>query len=214
MGTPLLRVSAAGLAERIGRITEVEDAEVARRLAPRADGAGDRPRAGGRRTRAGGRLGAGRRRRRPVGAVAEVPEGLPEVTVPLGDSSETAPALRAVLAVLAALPGDLLGQVAQAGASGTGQVTFTLDDGATVRWGSAEENELKTEVLRVLRQEPARRVRRERAPLADHRVMGTRDEGGAHHTGARHTWRGDCPAPGRAPSVRGGAVNDISLTLK
>ncbi|MHB1065009.1 MAG: cell division protein FtsQ/DivIB, partial [Georgenia sp.] len=89
-----------------------------------------------------------------IATVAAVPEGLPEVTVPLETSAETAPAVSAVLTVLGALPEDLIGQVAQAGATGSAQVTLVLDDGALVRWGSAEENALKIEVLRVLRQQP------------------------------------------------------------
>ncbi|WP_344382596.1 cell division protein FtsQ/DivIB, partial [Georgenia ruanii] len=155
VGTPLLRVRAAGLAERLGRVVEVEHAEVVRawphgltvRVTARE------PVAAAPAPEGGWALVDGDGVR--VGSVGEVPEGLPEVTVPLGDSAETAPALRAVLGVLAALPPDLLGQVAQAGATGTAQVTLTLDDGAAVRWGSAEENALKTEVLRVLRQQPA-----------------------------------------------------------
>ncbi|WP_052436681.1 cell division protein FtsQ/DivIB [Georgenia sp. SUBG003] len=90
-----------------------------------------------------------------VTTVPEAPGDLPEVTVPLSTSDETAQALDAVLTVLGVLPPDLLGQVAEAGAESADRVTLTLADGATVRWGSAEESELKAEVLLVLRQQPA-----------------------------------------------------------
>ncbi|MFD1504112.1 FtsQ-type POTRA domain-containing protein [Georgenia yuyongxinii] len=154
LGTPLLRVSTSAITARLRDIPQVEKAQVVRSW-PRG-------------------VAVSVVAREPVAAVAQgegwvlldadgvqvaaggaVPEGLPQVTVPLDAADETAPALRAVLAVLAALPEDVLGQVATAGASGTAQVTLTLDDGATVRWGSAQESELKTQVLRVLRQQTA-----------------------------------------------------------
>ncbi|WP_448071708.1 cell division protein FtsQ/DivIB [Georgenia yuyongxinii] len=154
LGTPLLRVSTAAITARLTDVAQVQTVQVVRSwprgvavtvvarepvAAAATDGGWVLLDADG----------------VQVASDAEVPEGLPQVTVPLGQAKETAPALRAVLAVLAALPEDVLGQVATAGASGTAQVTLTLDDGATVRWGSPEENELKTQVLRVLRQQPA-----------------------------------------------------------
>ena len=154
VGTPLLRVGPAGLVDRLEGITEVKQAQVSRAwpnglvvtvvarepvaAASAADGWVLLDAAGVQ-----------------VGVVSEVPEGLPEVTVPLETSEATAPALEAVLTVLGAMPQDLLAQVAQAGATGPGQVTLVLDDGATVQWGSATENELKSAVLGVLRQQPA-----------------------------------------------------------
>ncbi|MFH5822585.1 cell division protein FtsQ/DivIB [Georgenia sp. AZ-5] len=154
VGTPLLRVSTAGLAEQVSGLAAVKEAQVSRAwpnglsvdIVARVPVAAA-PADGGWALLDGEGV--------QVMTVPEVPEGLPEVTVPLGASEETGPALEAVLTVLGALPEDLLGQVAQAGASGPAHVTFTLADGATVRWGSAKDNELKTEVLRVLRQQPA-----------------------------------------------------------
>lgn len=154
LGTPLLRVSTADVAGRLAELPAVKDAQVSRTW-PRG-------------------LAVTVVAREPVAAAAspegwvlvdaegvriatvtEVPAGLPEVTVPLETSEETAPAVAAVLTVLGSLPEDLIGQIAQAGATGSAQVTLVLHDGATVRWGSAEENALKLEVLRVLRQQPA-----------------------------------------------------------
>ncbi|UFU04234.1 FtsQ-type POTRA domain-containing protein [Ruania suaedae] len=80
---------------------------------------------------------------------AEPIEGLAQVTVPLGEGGAAA-ALEAVLTVLAALPDDLGEQVISAGAQTPYQVRLTLADGAEVVWGSAGENELKSEVLRTL----------------------------------------------------------------
>ncbi|MPV39180.1 cell division protein FtsQ/DivIB, partial [Georgenia subflava] len=155
VGTPLLRVDTAEVAGRIAEIPTVREAQVSRSwpdglaitVVPRV------PVAAAAATDGGWVLvdadGV------QVATAAEVPEGLPEVTVPLTSSEETAPALDAVLTVLGVLPEELLGQVAQAGATTPEQVMLTLDDGATVRWGSAEESELKAEVLAVLREEPA-----------------------------------------------------------
>ncbi|MDD9206450.1 cell division protein FtsQ/DivIB, partial [Georgenia sp. 10Sc9-8] len=88
-----------------------------------------------------------------VGTADTVPDQLPEVTVPLADAEQTGPALTAVLDVVDALPATLLEQVAEAGARSDRTVELVLDDGATVRWGTAQENDLKAAVLEVLRAE-------------------------------------------------------------
>lgn len=83
-------------------------------------------------------------------AVTDEPaEGVPVVDVPVGDES-TAEALTAVLTVMASLPSTILEQVASASAATAHEVEFELDDGATVVWGSAEDNELKATVLETL----------------------------------------------------------------
>ncbi|MEE6297061.1 cell division protein FtsQ/DivIB [Georgenia wangjunii] len=90
-----------------------------------------------------------------IGAAADAPAGLPLVTVPL-DSPDTAASLAAVLTVLAGLSPEQLAEVATAGAPTPRSVTLVLADGAEVRWGSADETELKAAVLEVLRGQPAR----------------------------------------------------------
>ena len=85
---------------------------------------------------------------------AERPDGVPLVSVPVG-SADTAAALQAVLDVMAALPSDILAQVADASARTAFEVEFELDSGARVVWGSAEENALKSEVLAALLPVPA-----------------------------------------------------------
>jgi cell division protein FtsQ len=153
-GTPLLRVRTSEVADRVASVPAVEEAQVARSwphglivtVVPRVPVAA---------APAGGAWVLLDDDGVQVTTVPEAPADLPEVTVPLSTSDETAPALDAVLTVLGALPADLLGQVAQAGAESADHVTLTLADGATVRWGGAEESELKAEVLLVLRQQPA-----------------------------------------------------------
>lgn len=78
-------------------------------------------------------------------------EGVPVIEVPVGTEA-TADAVDAVLTVMAALPPELLEQVAHASATTAHEVEFELDSGATVVWGSAEENALKAEVLMTLLQ--------------------------------------------------------------
>jgi cell division protein FtsQ len=154
IGTPLLRVDTAGVADRVASVTAVESAQVARSwphgltvtVVPREPVA-SAPAEGGWVLLDDQGV--------QVTTVPEPPADLPEVTVPLSTSAETAPALEAVLTVLGSLPADLLSQVAKAGATSAEHVTLELADGATVQWGSAEENELKAEVLLVLRQQPA-----------------------------------------------------------
>lgn len=154
VGTPLLRVDTSAVAERVGALTTVKEALVARSwpdglvvtVVPRVPVAAASTPEGWVLVDADGVQ---------VGSADQVPEGIPRVTVPLGQSDETAPAVEAVLAVLGTLPPDLLTQVAEAGAASREQVTLTLVDGAQVRWGSAEESELKAAVLAVLRQQPA-----------------------------------------------------------
>jgi cell division protein FtsQ len=154
IGTPLLRVDTAAVVDRVASLPAVESTQVSRSwpngvtvtVVPRVPVAAAALEGGWVLLDDDGVQ---------VTTVPEVPAGLPEVTVPLSTSDETAPALEAVLSVLGALPADLLGQVAQAGATSAEQVTLTLADGAIVRWGGAEENELKVEVLLVLRQQPA-----------------------------------------------------------
>ncbi|MDR1999267.1 MAG: FtsQ-type POTRA domain-containing protein [Frankiaceae bacterium] len=67
----------------------------------------------------------------PFRAVDQPPAGLPELIVAAPD------ALRAAAPVSAALPPELLSQVASIGADSVNAVTLSLVDGRTVRWGAA-----------------------------------------------------------------------------
>ncbi|WP_430295017.1 cell division protein FtsQ/DivIB [Sinomonas sp. B1-1] len=57
---------------------------------------------------------------------------------------------KAVTAVLAALPADVLGQLATATAQSVDSVELRLTDGRSVVWGNAQERELKATVLAAL----------------------------------------------------------------
>ncbi len=89
-----------------------------------------------------------------LGSSEEEVEGLPIVDVNK-DTEDLGATIDAVLAVMEALPAPLLEQVVTVGAKSPDEVEFTLDGGARVVWGSAEESELKASVLEVLLQVPA-----------------------------------------------------------
>lgn len=57
---------------------------------------------------------------------------------------------RSVTAVLAALPADILAQLATASAQSPDSVELKLSDGRTVVWGNADDRELKAKVLEAL----------------------------------------------------------------
>jgi cell division protein FtsQ len=84
----------------------------------------------------------------PVARVAEAPEGLPVIAVPLTDDNERT--VRAVLTVAASLPESLAGQVATIGGETEDTVTFTLTGGVVVIWGSAEDAGVKAAAVEVL----------------------------------------------------------------
>lgn len=83
--------------------------------------------------------------------VEQAPVGLPTLAVDMATTG-AGTAVNDVLAVLADLPPELLGQMASAGATGPGNVRFELVDGAQVVWGSASDNALKAAVLTTLLQ--------------------------------------------------------------
>ncbi len=78
------------------------------------------------------------------------------VPLPLIDGSASRPALfKAITAVLATLPADVLAKMASASAKSPDAVELRLIDGKTVVWGNAEEKELKARVLEALLKAPA-----------------------------------------------------------
>ncbi len=62
---------------------------------------------------------------------------------------------RAITAVLATLPADVLAKMASASASSPDAVELKLTDGKIVVWGNADEKELKARVLEALLKAPA-----------------------------------------------------------
>lgn len=84
-----------------------------------------------------------------LGVAPEAPAGVPVADVPLDE--DTAGILDAIISVMGALPPEVLAEVQTVGATSIDDIAFTLADGAEVRWGSAEDNELKVSVLATLR---------------------------------------------------------------
>ncbi|MDQ0032049.1 cell division protein FtsQ/DivIB [Arthrobacter bambusae] len=62
---------------------------------------------------------------------------------------------KAITAVLATLPADVLAKMASASATSPDAVELKLTDGKTVVWGNADEKELKARVLEALLKAPA-----------------------------------------------------------
>ena len=94
----------------------------------------------------------------------------PDTSVPLvrfsGDDPQTSAEFRTISTALSAMPSELLAQVKEAGATSTSSITLTLRDNTTVQWGTAEESELKANVLLSLRQAIAKRAQEENSSEA------------------------------------------------
>ncbi|WP_423184346.1 cell division protein FtsQ/DivIB [Arthrobacter sp. NyZ413] len=77
------------------------------------------------------------------------------VPLPIIDGQGTNPDLfKAITAVLATLPSDVLAKMASASATSPDAVQLKLNDGKTVVWGNADEKELKARVLEALIKAP------------------------------------------------------------
>jgi len=152
-GVPLTRLDTGGLTEQVGAITTVRSVNVTRswprglsvEVTPRVPVAAATAEEGLVLLDVDGVV---------VGSVAEPPEGLPRVTVPLS-GERAGQTLEAVLTVLAQLPEGLRAEVATAGATNPASITLELTDGARVLWGEVSESELKAAVLDVVRERPA-----------------------------------------------------------
>lgn len=90
----------------------------------------------------------------PLGATTEDAA----VALPVIDAGGGAPApelVRAVTAVLGALPADVLARLSDASAKSADAVELKLVDGQTIVWGNASEKDLKARVLAALLKVPA-----------------------------------------------------------
>jgi len=85
-----------------------------------------------------------------IGGAVAPPPGLPLLRVDLEQAGVGA--LRACLAVSAALPASLSRQVHQMGADGPESVWLVLRSGSRVMWGGADSSARKAEVLLALLQ--------------------------------------------------------------
>lgn len=86
-------------------------------------------------------------------SVANAPSGLMVASVPTSDPR----LLRDLGTVLSALPGELRSRVRQVSAETPDSITLLLSGGATVIWGSAEQSELKAQVIVPLLKQPGTR---------------------------------------------------------
>ncbi|WP_051478602.1 cell division protein FtsQ/DivIB [Arthrobacter sp. H5] len=80
------------------------------------------------------------------------------VALPLIDGGEGAvdsAVFSSIARVLAALPEDMLSRLVKASADSIDSVELSLTDGKTIFWGSAEDNEAKSVVLKALLAAPA-----------------------------------------------------------
>lgn len=154
MGEPLVRIDTAAMADAVRGLPEVADVSVTRSW-PRA-------------------LTISIDQRTPAAAVSdgsswwqvdtegalfgngsEQPDGLPVLEAPTGDAVEEVAARAAGVAVLTGLPGDLADLVVSVSAETEASVELTLDDGATVRWGTADQMDDKSDVVLALLAEDA-----------------------------------------------------------
>lgn len=151
-GTPLARLDADGIVDRLRELPAVRAVEVTRdwpstvviRVTERQPAA-VQPR--GRDWALVDRTGV------VFGTVARRPRGLPRISAPV---TEGAPALRATLDVLDALPAPVRDQVREVRAASLERLTLRLTRGRTVEWGSAERLDRKAAVLTVLLSRKAR----------------------------------------------------------
>lgn len=81
------------------------------------------------------------------GSYDKAPAGLPLIDSTEGTSSD---ALREAATVVAALPSALAGRVDHAEVISVDQVSLVLRDGRRVEWGSADDSDLKAQVLAAL----------------------------------------------------------------
>ncbi|WP_244246919.1 cell division protein FtsQ/DivIB [Nocardioides euryhalodurans] len=75
------------------------------------------------------------------------PDGLPRVETPADTGRD---ALQEAAGVISALPGDIADKVDHVEVATVDQISLELRDGRTVIWGSADESDLKAEVLDAL----------------------------------------------------------------
>ena len=151
VGTPLARVDAAALAERVAELPLVKEADVVRvwpstlevRLVERVPVAAVPAEQGVALVDLDGVV---------ITEVGQAPPDLPVLQVDVDGGPAT---LRAAAGVLGGLPADLRADVEQVGAATPDDVRLRLRGGADVVWGSPADSDLKAQVLQALRTQPA-----------------------------------------------------------
>lgn len=154
VGVPLVRVDTAAIADAVRTVPEVADVSVSRSW-PRAITISVQSRT------PAAAIGDGSSWWRVdedgvlFGNSAEQPADLPVLEAPTGDSVGDTAARAAGIAVLTGLPDELADLVVAVAAETEASVELTLDGGATVRWGTADEMDRKSDVLLTLLPEEA-----------------------------------------------------------
>lgn len=150
-GTPLIRVDLAAVQDRVESVPGVDAAEVSRHwpgtvrvtVTPRVPVAVVAANAALYLMDAGGV---------PYQTVAAKPAEL--VSLRLATPGPADPATVAGLAVVAALPADLVGSVASVTAANPYDITVQLADGRSVIWGGATDNARKAQILTAVLAQP------------------------------------------------------------
>jgi cell division protein FtsQ len=151
-GTPLARLDTGAIAARLARLPVVAGVEVQRRW-PRTVTIRVRERQAAAVQASGPSYELVDRVGVAFATVSRRPAGLPLVSAPVDAG---APALRAALDVLEALPAVVRGQVQQVRATSAEEVEVRLSRGRTVLWGSPDRGARKAAVLGVLISRKAR----------------------------------------------------------
>lgn len=152
-GSPLLRLSTDSVRENVAQLPGVRSVEVARSfpstleitVVERSPVAVFQASDGLRLIDAAGQS---------LRTVAKAPRGLPELALPEVSSGD--PVARAALTVLTSLPHQLRSFVTKVDARSIGDVRLTFASGRIAKWGDAENNERKAQVLTVLLTRPGK----------------------------------------------------------
>jgi cell division protein FtsQ len=149
MGEPLVRIDTAAIADAVRGLPEVAEVSVTRSW-PRALTISVEPRSPAAVVSDGSSWWQVDSEGVLFGNGTEQPAGLPVLAAPTGDTVDEVAARAAGVAVLTGLPGELAELVVTVTAETEASVELTLDGGATVRWGTADQMENKSDVLLAL----------------------------------------------------------------
>ncbi|HEX6232307.1 MAG TPA: FtsQ-type POTRA domain-containing protein [Jiangellaceae bacterium] len=149
LGVPLVRVDTAAIAAAVRAVPDVAEVSVSRSW-PRALTLSIEQRSPAAAIEDGGSWWRVDESGVLFGSTAEQPADLPVLDAPTGDSAADKAARAAGTAVLTGLPAELSDLVVAVAAESEAAVELTLDGGATVTWGTADQMDRKSEVLLVL----------------------------------------------------------------